>query len=160
MKPIANSADSSAIGRGSVIMFLSLASIFGLIALWPFAPPFKSLAREEAQVTKVWTMGVASTTTFLKTSSGHNVKCFHTKTGGCHPETMKSLLVNNAPVIVWHDGERAFQVVANDKVILRYESAFDGRWFAATISIISLLVALIQIAIIRKLISVPHQHQI
>ncbi len=153
-EPKVESSDSPTIGRGSIIMFLTLASVFGLIAVWPFTPPFDSLTREEAHIKKVWKSSFATTTTNLKTISGHDVKCWHGKTGGCFPAAMKSFLENRTPVMVWHDGEKVFQLTAQDKMILPYEHFHEGRWFSGSISIISLLAALIQVGILKGFIGV------
>lgn len=147
-------ADSPAIGRGSIILFLTLASVFGLIAVWPLTPPIDSLISEEAHILKVRKDGHASTTTDLKTISGHDVKCWHGRTGGCDPDTMKSFLENKTPVMVWHDGEKVYQLVAKDKMILSYKHFHKGRWFSVAVSIISLLVALIQVGIRKGFIGV------
>lgn len=151
--------DSPTIGRGSVIMFLTLASIFGVLAVWPFTPPFDTLTKEEAHIQDVWESGYASTTTNIKTISGRDVKCMHGKTGGCNPETMKSLLVNKTAVTVWHDGEKVYQFTAQDKTILPYEHFHQGRWFVGAISFVSLLVALIQIGILKGFIGVASKRE-
>ena len=147
-------ADSPAIGRGSITMFLTLAGVFGLIAVWPFTPPFETLTKEESQIQKVWKSSFASTTTNLKTTSGRDVKCMHGRTGGCSPKTMESLLENKIPVVVWHDGEKVYQLTAQEKMILPYEHFHQGIGFSGAISIISLLIALIQIAVLKGLIGV------
>lgn len=148
----AERTDSPAIGRGSIILFLTFATVFGLIAVWPFTPPFDSLTSEVAHIQKVRKDGYASTTTSLRTLSGHDVKCWHGKTGGCYPETMKLFLENKTPVMVWHDGEKVYQLVAQDKMILPYEHFHSGKWFSGAVSIISLLVALIQVGILKGFI--------
>lgn len=142
------------IGRGSVIMFLTLASVFGIIAVWQYTPPFDTLTKEDAHIQDVWKSSFSSTTTNIKTISGRNVKCMHDKAGGCNPETMKPLLVNKTPVTVWHDGEKVYQFTAQDKTILPYEHFHQGRWFSGVVSIVSLLVALIQIGILKGFIGV------
>jgi hypothetical protein len=149
-----DSADTPTIGRGSVIMFLTLASVFGVIAIGPFTPSFDSLTKEEAHIQKVWKDSHASTTTNLKTISGRDVKCMQGKFGGCYPETMKSFLENKTPVMVWHDGEKVYQLTAQEKLILPYEHFHQGRWFSGVVSIISLLIAFIQVAILKGFIGV------
>jgi hypothetical protein len=151
-EPKVEGAGARTIGRCSVIMFLTLAIVFGAIALWLFAPPFDSLTKEDAHVQEVWESNFASTTTNLKTSSGRDVKCMHGKTGGCDPATMKSLWSNKATVTIWHDGENVFQLSAQDKMVLTYEHFHQGRWFSGAIAIVSLLVALIQIGIFKGFI--------
>jgi hypothetical protein len=150
---------SSSISRSSIIIFLAVAGVFSLIAIWPFAPALQSLTREDAHVTKVWVIGFSNTTSFLTTSTGQKLSCSYIKGRGCNPETMRALLAKNAPVAVWHNGERVFQIIAKDKVILRYDSVFDGREFAVTAAVISLLVALIQIIKFRKYSQTMPQHK-
>lgn len=151
-KLIVDDTDSPIIGRGSIIALLTFAIAFGLIAVWPFTPPYDSLTREEAHIEKVWKSSLASTTTSLKTISGREVQCWYGKTGGCYPETMKTFQENKTPVIVWHDGESVYQLIAQEEIILSYEHSHNGRWFSVAVSIGSLLVALIQIGILKGLI--------
>lgn len=145
-------ASSNGPTRGSVIFFLALASVFGLIALWPFAPAFESLKKDEARIHMVRKENYVSTTTYLKTSTGQNLKCVHTKTGGCDPKKMKSFLDKNTYVSVWHDGEKVYQLAAQNQTILPYEHFNKGKGFSSAISAVSFLVALIQIAIRKRLV--------
>ncbi|OUC16569.1 MAG: hypothetical protein B0A82_00950 [Alkalinema sp. CACIAM 70d] len=143
-----------AINRGSIIFTLTLASVFGLIAVWPFAPPIESLTKESALIQEIWKQSLGVTTIDLKTGSDRHVKCFHSKTGGCDPDVMKELLESHSAVIVWHDGERVYQLMLKDKVILPYERVHNGRGFAVALSVISLLISFIQIAIFKGIIGV------
>ena len=146
------SSPKPTISLGSIICLLTFGGVFGWIAVWPFAPPFDSLLREDAYVQKVRTEGWGIKTTRLITGSGRTVKCGYSKTGGCNPATMKLLMENKTPVIVWHNGENVFQLATHDRMILPYEHVHDGRWFAGALSITSLLVAFIQIAIRKGLV--------
>lgn len=150
----ASGSYSHSINRGSIIFTLTLASVFGLIAVWPFAPPIESLTKESAHIQEVWKQSLGVTIIDLKTGSDRHVKCFHSKTGGCNPAVMKELLEKNSAVIVWHDGEKVYQLMLQDKVILPYERVHNGRGFAVALSVISLLIAFIQIAIFKGIIGV------
>lgn len=128
-----------------------------MAALWPFAPPFDSLTKEDAHVENVWKDNFVVSTTSLKTVSGREVKCrYGNKSGGCHPETMKLLLANKTRVTVWHDKEKVYQLTAEDKPVLRYKRIQDSRWFAGALSFISLLLALIQFGILKGFIGVAN----
>ena len=72
------------------------------------------------------------------------------------PETMKSLLEKETPVVVWHDGEDVYQLAAQDQIqmALPYEHVHQGRWFAGAVSIIALIAALIELAMLKGLIGV------
>jgi hypothetical protein len=139
---------------GSFILLLMFGGVFGFIAVAPLVPAFASLTKEQAHVQKVWKENTLTTTTSLKTISGRVVTCAHSKGGGCDPETMKSLLEKKTPVVVWHDGKDVYQLSAQDQMILPYEHAHRGRWFAGAVSFIALIAALIQLAIRKGLIGV------
>jgi hypothetical protein len=147
LKGINVSSPKPTISLGSIIWLLAFGGVFGWIAVWPFAPPFDSLLKEDAYVQRVRTESWATTTTRLITGSGRTVKCGYSKTGGCHPATMKLLMENKTPVIVWHNGASVFQLATHDRMILSYEHFHEGGWFAGVVSITFLLVAFIQIAI-------------
>ena len=145
---------SHSINRGSFIFTLTLASVFGLIAVWPFAPPIKSLTKESAHIQEIWKQSLGVTIIDLRTGSDRHVKCFHSKTGGCDPDVMKELLESHSAVTIWHDGEKVYQLMLQDKVILPYERVHNGRGFAIALSVVSLLIAFIQIAIFKGIIGV------
>ena len=127
---------------GSLILLLVVGGVFGFIAVVPLAPAFASLTKEQAHVQKVWKENFPTTTTSLKTISGRVVKCMHSKTGGCDPETMKSLLEKETPVVVWHDGEDVYQLAAQEQMVLPYEHAHQGRWFAGAVSFFAFIAAI------------------
>lgn len=149
-----NSLYAHAFNRGSIFFTLTLASVFGLIAVWPFAPPIDSLTKESAHIQEVWKQSLGVTIVGLKTSSGRHVKCFHSKTGGCDSDVMKELLEKNSAVTVWHDGEKVYQLMVEGKIILPYERTHNGRGFSAALSVVSLLIAFIQIAIFKGIVGV------
>jgi hypothetical protein len=149
-----NDSSSPTTSLGGVMVLLTIGSVFGLVAVWPYAPPFDSLAGENARIQKVWKENFSSTTSSLITNAGNNVKCIYSKSGGCDPATMKSLMESKIPIWVWHDGGTVYQLATQDKIILPYEHVNQGRWLAGGFSIISFLVAFIQLAVRKGLIGV------
>jgi hypothetical protein len=139
-------------GFGSIILLLAFGCVFGLISVLPLVPAFDSLMKEEAHVQSVSKENFLSTTTSLKTTGGRKVVCTHSKTGGCPPEKMKSLLKEKASVVVWHDGKKVYQLSAVEGMVLPYENFHRGRWFGLGISATSFVVAFIQIGMRKGII--------
>ena len=137
------------ISRGSIFLILTLSALFGTISFWPFTPPHDALIMEAAHIQRVWKHSPISTTTDIKTIGGRNVRCVHDKTGGCDPAAMKGLLASKTPVSVWHDGKKVYKLTAENKTLLTYEHFSQGRWFAGTIAFILLVVAILQIGILK-----------
>lgn len=133
-------------GWTGIVCLLVISAIFGYLSLAQLKPSLKEVTKESAQIQAVRLVTPSEgTRTEFVTSSGLKVKCSYRRAQGCDPDAMRPLSVTKKPLIVWHDGNRVYQVADKDKVIYAYEQEGSTKAFAAVIFALTLCAALIQI---------------
>ncbi|NWG86235.1 MAG: hypothetical protein HXY26_01785 [Hydrogenophilaceae bacterium] len=134
----------SRVGTG---LIFALGLFLGVVSWAPWIDSFELLKKEAAYIVDVRRDGSGSSVTRLATASGRDIRCVHSKTGGCPTELMQSLMNPPIEVLVWHDGESVLQLVVGDRVVLPYDHVHQGRWFGIGLSILLLVIGSVRVGI-------------
>lgn len=128
------------------MLTFALAALLAGTALWPYAPLFETLTAESATV-RVKHPGPLGREAVFRTASGAEVSCTRGKSGRCPIEQLVKMEASHAPLTVWHDGVRVFQVADMERILYPYDAVYDGRALLLAIAAIVALLGLGQMAI-------------
>lgn len=140
------------IRRKTAVTFAG-AALLALMALWPYVPHFDRLAKEGAKVVRFTATGPLVKHVVFRTSSGAEVSCARSRSGGCPIEQLAELKTLQRELVVWHDGERVFQIADRGTVFFPYDSERGARAFALLLAALAALCGLIKLGFDTGLIN-------
>jgi hypothetical protein len=128
--------------RATAIIFAISATVAGSV-LWSQLPGFDTLTEERAALFWFTSTGPAVGKAVFKTASGKNVVCVQSRAGGCPVDQLVKQRSLQREMVVWHDGERVFQIAEGEALVFPYETEAAARTWglgvAALIAIFGLI---------------------
>lgn len=132
------------IKRATVIIF-AVSAMVAVSVLWSQFPSFDTLTKESAALVGFTSSGPAVRKAVFKTASGKNVVCVQSRSGGCPVDRLAKQKALQREAVVWHDGERVFQIAEGAALVFPYETESAARTLGLGLAALIALFGLIRL---------------